>query len=82
MDNAEDVERLLIIIKRKLVQVVDFQQQPWEDSMVGVINSELEEERELAEWDIKKIFPEELKMVLEVELPPSQSKERLNDLIF
>ena len=80
MDNAEDVERQLIIIKKKHAQVVDFQQQLWEDSMVGEKNLEQEEEKVLEEWDIKKIFLEGLKMDLEVEQPLSQSKENKNDI--
>ena len=38
MGNVEDVEKLLIIIKRKHVQAVDFLQQQWEDLMAGEKN--------------------------------------------
>ena len=82
MVNVEDVGKQLIIIKKRHVQVVDFQQLLWEDLMDGVKSLELEEVKEPVEWDIKKIFQEELKMDLEVELHPNQLKERLNDLIL
>ena len=82
MVNVEDVGKQLIIIKKRHVQVVDFQQLLWEDLMDGVKSLELEEVKEPVEWDIKKIYQEELKMVLEVEQPQSQLKERLNDLIL
>ena len=79
MDNAEDVERPLIIIKKKLVLVADSQLLQWEDLMVGVKNLEQEEEKEQVEWDIKKIFLEEQKMDLEVVLPLNLLKEKQND---
>ena len=81
MVNVEDVGKQLIIIKKRHVQVVDFQQLLWEDLMDGVKSLELEEVKELVEWDIKKIYQEELKMVSEAEQPQSQLKERLNDMI-
>ncbi len=78
-DNVEDVERPLIIIKRRLVQAVDFQPLLWEDSMDGAKSWEQEEVRELEECHIKKTYPEELKTDLEAVQHPNQFKERPND---
>jgi hypothetical protein len=81
MGNAEDVVRQPIIIRRKLVQVVVFQQLLWDDLTVGERNLEQDGVRVLEEWVIKKIFQEELKTDLEAELPLNQFRERLNDEI-
>ena len=81
MGNAEDVVRRPIIIRKKLVQVVVFQQLLWDDLTVGERNLEQDVVRVLEEWVIKKIFQEELKTDLEAELPLNQFRERLNDKI-
>ena len=62
MVNVEDVGKQLIIIKKRHVQVVDFQQLLWEDLMDGVKSLELEEVKEPVEWDIWKLFPEYIKI--------------------
>ena len=55
MVNVEDVENQHIIIKRKDVHHVDSQMLKWEDMMDGHKKLELEEDKELEEWDIWKI---------------------------
>ena len=79
MGNVEDVEKLLIITKKKDVHHVDSQTLKWEDMMDGVKKSEQEEDKELEEWDIWKIFLEEPKMDLDPEQYLNQLLEKLND---
>ena len=52
----------------------------WEDMMDGLKRLELEEDKELEEWDIWKISQERLKMDLDLEQPQNQSKENKNDI--
>ena len=80
MDNAEDVEKPHIIIKRRDVPHVDSQMLRWEDMMDGPKRLEPEEDKELEEWDIWKIFQEKLKTDSDQEQPQNQSKENKNDL--
>ena len=58
MVNVEDVENQHIIIKRKDVHHVDSKMLKWEDMMDGDKKLELEEDKELEEWDIWKICPD------------------------
>ena len=82
MVNVEDVVKLHIIIKKKDVHLVDFQQPKWEDMTDGLKKLEQEEEKELEEWAIWKIFLEELKMDLDQEQYLNQSQEKQNDKII
>ena len=82
MVNVEDVVKLHIIIKKKDVHLVDSQQPKWEDMTDGLKKLEQEEEKELEEWAIWKIFLEELKMDLDQEQYLNQSQEKQNDKII
>ena len=78
---AEDVERILFIIKKKDAPPADSENiLKWEDMMDGLKKLEQEEDKELEEWDIWRMFPEKLKMDLEVEQLLNPLKEKLNDL--
>ena len=79
MVNAEDVEKPLIIIKKKDVLHVDSQMLRWEDMMDGLKRPEPEEDKELEEWDIWKIFQEKPKTDLDLEQLQNQSKENKNE---
>ena len=79
MVNAEDVEKPLIIIKKKDVLHVDSQMLRWEDMMDGLKRLEPEEDKELEEWDIWKIFQERPKTDSDLEQLQSQSKENKNE---
>ena len=79
-DTAEDVARTLFTIKKEDAPLVDLALDPkWEDMTDGPRRSALEEVKVLEEWDIWKIFLEELKMDSDLELPPSLLKEKPND---
>ena len=74
MDIAEDVARTPYTIKKKDALHADSALEPkWEDMMVGLKKSELEEVKEPEEWDIWKIFQEEPKTDSEV-APPLNPK--------
>ena len=79
MGNVEDVEKLLIITKKKDVHHVDSQTLKWEDMMDGVKKSEQEEDKELEEWDTWKIFQEEPKTDSDQEHPPNPLLENKNE---
>ena len=70
MDIAEDVARTPYTIKKKDALLAVSELEPkWEDMMVGLKKSELEEVKVLEEWDIWKIFLEEPKTDSEVAPP-------------
>ena len=79
MDNAEDVVKQLITIKKRDVPRADFQLLNWEDMMVGRRKLEPEEVKEQEEWVIWKIFLEELKMALDLEQLLCPKSEKLNE---
>ena len=80
MDIAEDVARIHYTIKKKDALLVASELElKWEDMMVGLKKSELEEVKAPEEWDIWKIFLEELKTVSEAELPLNLKTEKHND---
>ena len=80
MDIAEDVARTPYTIKKKDALLADLALEPkWEDMMVGLKKSELEEVKVPEEWDIWKIFLEEPRMVSEAELPLNLKIEKPND---
>jgi len=79
MVNVEDAVKLLTIIKKKDVHLVDSRLRKWEDMTDGQRKLEQEEEKELEEWATWKIFQEELKMGLDQEQHQNLYKEKLNE---
>ena len=86
MDIAEDVARTPYTIKKKDALLADLALEPkWEDMMVGLKKSELEEVKVPEEWDIWKIFLEEPKTDSEVAPPLNPKIEKpidRNDLFL
>ena len=77
---AEDVVKMLFIIKKIDVHLVDLVlTQKWDCSLDGVKKLELEEDKEQEEWDIWKIFLVWPKTVSEQVPSLNLKKEKLND---
>jgi hypothetical protein len=83
MDTAEDAAKILFITKRKdALLAASALALKWEDMMVGPKKLELEEVRELVEWDIWRIFLVELKMDSALELHPNPKIVKLIDWFY
>ena len=83
MVTAEDAAKILFITKRKdALLAASALALKWEDMTVGPKKWELEEVRELVEWDIWKIFLAKLKMDSALEPLPNPKIVKLIDWFY